>query len=241
MQRFTRTLPILVLALLAPLAAAQAQPIGVAAQVATESYRTPAGGVQDGLAREDPVFRQDLIATDPSGAARLSMADDTVITVGPGSQVVLDEFLYNPGANSGDVATRITVGGMRFISGQLPSDSYVIRTPVAVIGLRGTDVTVLVTPGSGATRLIVLVGEAWIQPRNCQAVTYVPAGRMLDILTTACGGQEGAAAPLPGWARGRAFATTSGDVVNHDTVTNDGDDGNPGGATGGGSGGNTPD
>ncbi|MCB9947018.1 MAG: FecR domain-containing protein [Rhodospirillaceae bacterium] len=230
----------LCLGLAAPIPAAMANAIGVVAQVATHSERTPASGAEVALAPEDEIFPDDLIVTDGRGAARLDMADDTVITVGPASQVSLDRFLYDPATNSGDVVTRISAGGMRFISGDLPSESYSIATPVAVIGLRGTDVTVLVNPETLVTRVIVLVGEVAVRPTGCDYDIPVRAGRMVDIAPiAACGQQEQPAVPLPQWARGRLFPIEDTVVVINEILSDDTGDGNPGGNPGGTPGGDT--
>ena len=209
-----------------PSAVAVAQPIGAASQVQTQSFRTPAGGARVGLDQQDAVFTLDQIATDPGGAAQLSMIDDTVITVGPQSEVVLDQFLFDPASGNGDVVSRVSVGGLRFISGQMPSDAYAIETPVAVIGLRGTDVTVLVEAVTGATRLIVLIGEAWIRPLGLETVTRVPVGRMVDVASANAVPQISPAAPLPGWARGVLFEGDDPDFP--DAVPNSSDTDNPG-------------
>ncbi len=214
---------------------ASAQPIGATSQVQTQSFRTPAGGARVNLGEDDAVFTLDQIATDSGGAARLDMIDDTVITVGPQSEVVLDQFLFDPSSGNGDVVSRISVGGMRFISGQMPSDAYIIETPTAVIGLRGTDVTVLVAALTGATRLIVLIGEAWIRPRDVDTVTQVPVGRMAMVPTANSTPQISGAPPLPGWARGTLFRSDESDFPRTGSEGNDADNSTGAGAPSGGS------
>lgn len=195
-----------------PAADALAQPAGTCSSAQTQSYRTPSGGGRTALDRNDSVFMLDQIATDRSGAARLDMMDDTVITVGPQSDIVLDRFLFDPASADGDLVSSIAVGGLRFISGRMPSDSYLIQTPVATVGLRGTDITVTVAPVTGATRLIVLVGEAWIRPRGLETATQVSVGRMADVASANAPPQVLPAAPLPGWARGDLFDEEQFDV-----------------------------
>lgn len=235
LHRFHVALASLCLVVLGPTSAALASAIGIAEEVVTQSYRTPVGGVEDGLAKEDPVFADDLIATDRSGAARLAMADQTVITVGPGSRVSLDRFLYDPATNTGEVATRVAVGGLRFVSGHLPHGSYSVLTPTAVIGLRGTDITVQINAVTGVTRVIVLVGEVGIRPTGCLSDIVVPAGRMVDIPPfNGCGAEPEIAAPLPQWARGRLFQDTRLQV-GFDIRGNDPGEGTGGDGSGGGS------
>src|SRR6185369_5607858 len=55
--------------------------------------------------------------------------------------MVLDEFVYNPSSGAGKVTARILKGVFRFVSGAIARkrpDDMSIKTPVGVIGIRGT-------------------------------------------------------------------------------------------------------
>lgn len=232
----------LCLGLVAPVSAAMAEVIGVVGDVAHHPGRIPVGGVQSALASEDEVSPGDLIVTERGGAARLHMADASVITVGPLSHVMLERYAFDPHTNTGDVVTRVEAGGMRFVSGDLSDQSYAIATPVALIGARDSDVTVLVNPETGATRVIVLIGEIVVRPAECDRDIRVRAGRMVDIPPAAnCGFDELQAAPLPQWARIIILPVIDTTVEIADNVhgndRDDGDDpGEPGGSPGVGGG-----
>jgi len=121
--------------------------IGAASRVETSAFRSPTGAVERrDLLVEDPVFAEDLVGTAVTGGLRLLFIDGAELTVGPGSEVVLDRFVYDPDAAPGLDVT-LSRGVMRFASGFMPEDDIAIHTPPATLGIRGTIVEIL-TNGS---------------------------------------------------------------------------------------------
>lgn len=89
----------------------------------------------------DEIYRDAEVFTEEYGSLIMSLDDGSVLTLGPNSDIVVDEYVYSPGANTGSAALSLGRGMLRVVSGRLPSDSVRIRTPVATIGIRGTDFT----------------------------------------------------------------------------------------------------
>jgi len=89
------------------------------------------------------IFADDILETDAAGKLQITFVDDTVLTLGPGSEVLVDEFVYNPAASTGNAALRITSGAARVLAGAIEQmgggQALRIDTPVATIGIRGTD------------------------------------------------------------------------------------------------------
>ncbi|MGE0658106.1 MAG: FecR domain-containing protein [Reyranellaceae bacterium] len=90
----------------------------------------------------DKVFQNELIRTGTESKGQLLFRDETSLTIGPESEVKLDQFVYNPQGSS-SVTLNATKGVFRFISGSLPSQAYEIKTPAATIGVRGTIINIL--------------------------------------------------------------------------------------------------
>lgn len=111
--------------------------VGVAAAVTNDVSGTLSGDVRT-LDRGDGVFQDETIDTQLESTAQLLFLDETTLTIGPSSSVVLNSFVYDPNTNSGQVVLDATKGAFRFISGSAPSESYEIRTPSATLGVRGT-------------------------------------------------------------------------------------------------------
>lgn len=86
----------------------------------------------------DNVYRDETITTDARGQVQLLFVDKTSLTIGPNSEVVIDEFVYNPDQNSSTMAISMTHGVFRFVGGQASKTEAVdVKTPQATIGIRG--------------------------------------------------------------------------------------------------------
>src|SRR4051812_4280236 len=66
-----------------------------------------------------PIFLNDHVTTDAAGKLQVLLLDETVFTLGPGADMVLDEFVYNPDTHEGQVAARVTKGVFRFVTGKV--------------------------------------------------------------------------------------------------------------------------
>src|SRR5437016_1390721 len=58
----------------------------------------------------ETVYLNDTIATDAQGGAKIQLLDDTSFTIGPNSSMVIDEFVYDSGAQAGKVSASILEG-----------------------------------------------------------------------------------------------------------------------------------
>ena len=152
-------------------------------------------GRNERVSVEDPVHRNETIRTEAASLARLRLVDRSDVRIGPQASLKLDALVFS-GSNRS--AMQLLRGGMRFVSGNGPSGSYRIQTPVATIGLRGTIVEVVIR--GGRTFVTLHEGAAQVCARG---------GRCVE-LTSACtfaavgGGSVTAPAPVsaqtPRWA-----------------------------------------
>jgi hypothetical protein len=145
--------------LLAMAGAASAQPaeVGEATMVVRSVYGT-VETLRRRLAATEAVYWQELIETEAESAAKVLFVDGSTLTTGPNSTVRIDEFVYAGADPVNRVVVGITRGLLRFVTGSSPSDAYTIRTPSAMIGVRGTDFAVSVEE-DGQTRVHVLHGQ----------------------------------------------------------------------------------
>ncbi len=109
-------------------------------------------GAFEGELRElqllDDVYHNELIETEVESATQLIFLDETTLTLGPESRVVLDKFVYDPDPSKASFVMTATEGVFRFASGKLPKGAYQINTPAATIGIRGTSLEIAVLPAS---------------------------------------------------------------------------------------------
>jgi outer membrane immunogenic protein len=117
--------------------------IGSAAQVERNVSGT-FGGRTRTLAAGDGVVSNENIKTDNASNAQLQFLDQTTLTIGPTSSVILDRFVYNPDRTARDGTVQMTLGAARWVGGTNQSDAYKVQTPHAVIGVRGTVFDLLV-------------------------------------------------------------------------------------------------
>jgi hypothetical protein len=67
--------------------------------------------------------------------------DETVFTVGPDSEIMLDEFVYDPFTDAGKVTAQVTKGVFRFVTGKVARKrpaGMTLKLPVGTVGIRGT-------------------------------------------------------------------------------------------------------
>ena len=89
----------------------------------------------------DRVFKDDTLRTGPDGSLGITFMDDTVMSMGPESEVVLNDFEFSPAEGRMSIFTRMLKGTVVYLSGiiaKLSPDTVRFETPVANIGLRGT-------------------------------------------------------------------------------------------------------
>ena len=86
-----------------------------------------------------PVFAGDVIKTDRRGTAQILFADETKMVIGPNSQVSVDNFVFQGPSKAGTFAINAVRGSFRFITGVSAKNAYSINTPMATIGVRGTE------------------------------------------------------------------------------------------------------
>lgn len=164
-------------------------------------------GGRSPLALADPVFSQDALETGPQGQLRVTFSDNTELTLGPNADVVIDEFIYAPAANRASAALRIAAGAARLLAGDVESvggqQAVRITTPVATIGIRGTDFFVEL---EGDHLSVALFSGYEVTVSNAAGTTVLRPGEGTDVW--------GGAAPTPGLPWGservnRALAVVS--------------------------------
>jgi hypothetical protein len=107
--------------------------IGTANSVKPEA----SGSMSGTLSAGSGVHSGETVHTGGGGQADLRFLDSSSLTVGPGSNVRLDKFVYDPNKGSGNVAIEASRGAFRFVSGSQGQGSYSVKTPSGTLGIRG--------------------------------------------------------------------------------------------------------
>lgn len=96
-----------------------------------------------------------------TGRLELKFLDDSVLKLTEHSEIVIDEFVYDPDPSKSKLALNFASGTARFVSGALGKinkENIKIATPTAEIAIRGTDFTTTVDE-LGRTLIILLPDE----------------------------------------------------------------------------------
>ncbi|CAM5766809.1 hypothetical protein LMIY3S_01946 [Labrys miyagiensis] len=103
---------------------------------------TPAavGTVSGELGVNVAVYRDETVRTGPSGVLEIKFLDQTGLALGSNSSAKLDRFVYS-GGQAKDVVIGLSKGVFRFATGVSAKKAYWIHTPLAGIGVRGTNFT----------------------------------------------------------------------------------------------------
>ena len=170
-QLLTCIAAVLLLAVLMPsmVKAAEAANLTVAGHVAFVNGQVvlaqqgkPNRSVQTG----DPVYVGDHIQTLANSQLHLRMVDNAFLALRPSSQLVISAYQYDKDQpQASKIRIDLEQGTSRAVSGkggQAAKNQYRFNTPLAAIGLRGTDYTVLVD--AEKTRVSVAQGGVIVSP-----------------------------------------------------------------------------
>ena len=124
--------------------------IGAASKVVNQVYGTPESTNQPRWWRQGlDVFHNETVVTAQASATRVRFKDESQLSVGPTSQVKLDDFVYDPDPKFSAVSISMVTGVFRFVGGKLSSERFKITTPAGSIAVRGTVFTVLILDNGG--------------------------------------------------------------------------------------------
>ena len=116
---------------------ARAQEVGTAAAVNPAAQARGAGGSRTVVIGQS-ILHRERIQTTSAGSVQLLFVDKTSMTIGPNSDLAIDEYVFDPVANTGRLSATLAKGVMRFVGGQVShSGSAQIKTPNGLVGIRG--------------------------------------------------------------------------------------------------------
>jgi hypothetical protein len=138
----TRTILVLAIALCggltATVAIAQSDSVGSVSQLKGTASGEK-GGTIEPLDLGTSVFMDEVLATGTASRLAIAFVDETQLTLGEKAKVRVDRFVYGGGHTQ--MIKVAAVGALRFISARTKpaGTQVVVATPVAEIGIRGTD------------------------------------------------------------------------------------------------------
>ena len=139
------------------------------------------GGETERLTYKREVYSDETVRTEGQGMTALRFLDDTSLQISQHSEVVLDRFIYDPDERTGQMVIEFTKGTFRFITGEMTNlKGFDLRTPTALIGIRGTDFKVGID-ATGATTVSVLAGEVEVSSRAGEGSATAATGQSVGV------------------------------------------------------------
>jgi hypothetical protein len=93
------------------------------------------------------VQTSDVILTGADGSAGITFTDNSLVSVGPNSEFAIDKYRFDSTTHAGEFEGNLKKGRLAAISGKMVKqspESMKIRTPSAIMGVRGTEFVVQV-------------------------------------------------------------------------------------------------
>ena len=91
------------------------------------------------------LHRGDVLRTGKPGAAGVVLTDDTTISLGSGSEIALNDYVFQPKDGKFALVLNMVKGTFAYVTGQivkLSPESARVQTPDATIAVRGTKILV---------------------------------------------------------------------------------------------------
>lgn len=227
-----------VAAVLGALAAVPASAAGIATvtNVVNDGYRQPPGDRERRAAPADELVPQEALRTDRDSSIAVRFVDGSELNVEAQSEVVLSDYLFDPAATGASGVIKLNSGLFHFNSNDVPDSGLVLETPVATIGIRGTQF--LVTVADEATIVDILEGQVEVSPLDGGKPITCEGGQSVlvesarsDAICGDLGSFSTAAAPP------LQQAGVQSDASGNDPSPEGGGGSSPGGAPGGNPGG----
>ncbi|MBT5950039.1 MAG: FecR domain-containing protein, partial [Betaproteobacteria bacterium] len=105
-----------------------------------------------------PIFQDDVINSADNSRVQILLKDQTAINLGANASLTIDAFVYSDEAEN--VAVKVSKGAFKFISGKVATknpEKVIVKTPVANIGVRGTEFVGVINPQD--SRIALLDGK----------------------------------------------------------------------------------
>jgi hypothetical protein len=95
----------------------------------------------------DQLFENDIIVTGKGGSMGAVLIDNSVISSGPNTRLILSQLVFDPAEKKLSSTVQITRGTLTYLSGLIAKhDSKAVKflTPTASCGIRGTHLAIYV-------------------------------------------------------------------------------------------------
>jgi hypothetical protein len=161
--------------------AASAAGIATVVDVVNEGYRTPPGAEETTAKSADELVQNEALRTEKESVIQVKFVDGSELSVEQSSEMVLSDYVYDGSAASGLI--NLNNGLFHFKSNGNDDQGVQLRTPVATIGVRGTEFLVHVD-GDDVTIVDILSGAVSAKPHGSGKDITCYEGQSILIAST---------------------------------------------------------
>lgn len=93
------------------------------------------------------VQEKDVVTTGTDGSVGITFTDSSMLSAGPNSVLALERYRFDAATGKGALEANLSKGTLAAVSGKMVKnspESMKIRTPAAIMGVRGTEFVVKV-------------------------------------------------------------------------------------------------
>jgi hypothetical protein len=162
------------------------------------------------------LLESDSIVTRDKARVKMLFRDDSILTLGANSKLVIKKYLYSPESKRAESIYELADGRLRSVVG---SSGFKVTTPTAFAAARGTVFTVSYNMDTGTTEINVLEGSVEVMNINAEiaGMQVVAAGQSTTVF-----GDKPPTPPAPGDIKGGGK-----DADDHGGFTSPGGSGEP--------------
>jgi hypothetical protein len=94
-----------------------------------------------------PIRQADALVTGADGSVGVTFSDNSLLSTGPNSVLVVDRYSFDSTTHAGRFDASLRKGTLAVVSGKMVKqspDAMKVRTPAAIMGVRGTEFVVQV-------------------------------------------------------------------------------------------------
>jgi hypothetical protein len=150
----------------------------------TATATAPDGSVRD-LAAGGVVYNGDTLQTGAGSLLRLAMTDQSMYTVKADTRIQIKDYRYQPAAPASDSEhLYLFRGAFRFLTGLIGKrnpDKVAYETPVATIGIRGTEGEIRFSGGGESVFRVCVLTDSIVLKLKENLVWTVPAGQAVTL------------------------------------------------------------
>jgi FecR protein len=184
--------------------AADRRTVGMATKVVS-----PAQVEQEPAAVGTLAHMNDELRTGASARLQVSFRDSTQLNLGENATVVVDRFVYDPDAGTGEVVLKTGVAALRMATGkisEMQNKKIIVSAPFATVGIRGTDLWWGPIDGHFG---VLLLSESRLDVRNKAGAVLIDKAEYGTDIHAIKGGGWGPPSPPYKWDPGKVHRAVS--------------------------------